>query len=349
MVMIDTFEANTIAMHRRLRESKISLRPHIKVHRIPPLGRMQVSAGAAGIACQTLDEVETMVAAGFREILLTNSLVDSKKLSRFMELQARTALTITAESDEAIEELSRVAIIFGRKAPVYVECDIGGARTGCADPSRAAALAKAVAQSPVLEFAGLAAYLGGNPECSDIDRSEALLAEVVSLLARAGIDVPSVSVGGTVFAMRAWPDCPPKTVTEARPGNYSFYDATKVEYGLVAYQDCALRVVSTVISRPNANRVVLDVGWRVLSNNEIPGRSTYGHILEYPEARITRLYTEHAVVELPDAPARPCIGDLVTIVPNSCDGLLASVNTLYGIRGDQIEENWRLWEQAVLK
>ena len=55
------------------------------------------------------------------------------------------------------------------------------------------------------------------------------------------------------------------------------------------------------------------------------------------------------MVELPDAPARPCIGDLVTIVPNSCDGLLASVNTLYGIRGGQIEGNWRLWEQAVLK
>ena len=137
MVMIDTFEANTIAMHRRLGESRISLRPHIKVHRVPALGRMQVSAGAAGIACQTLDEVETMVAAGFREILLTNSLVDSKKLSRFMELQARTALAITAESDEAIEKLSRVAVICGRKAPVYVECDIGGARTGFADPSRA--------------------------------------------------------------------------------------------------------------------------------------------------------------------------------------------------------------------
>ena len=26
-----------------------------------------------------------------------------------------------------------------------------------------------------------------------------------------------------MFAMRAWPNCPPNTVTEARPGNYSFY------------------------------------------------------------------------------------------------------------------------------
>ena len=349
MVVVETVEANTIAMHRRLEESRISLRPHIKVHRIPELARMQISAGAVGIACQTLDEVETMVAAGFSEILLTNSLVDQKKLSRFMGLMSQAALAITADSCQAIEELSRVARITGQKASVFVECDIGGARTGFADPSLAAALAVNVVQSPSLEFAGIAAYLGGNPRCFDIESSETILAEVVSQLARAGIDVPAVSVGGTVFAMRAWPNCPPNTVTEARPGNYSFYDAAKVEYGLVTYEDCALRVVSTVISRPSPRRVILDAGWRVLSNNEIPGRSTYGHILEYPQARTTRLYTEHAVVELPDAWAQPRIGDLVTIVPNSCDGVLASANTLYGFRGGQIERAWRLREPAVLK
>ena len=349
MVMIDTVEANIAAMHRRLEEGQISLRPHIKVHRIPELGRMQASARAMGIACQTLDEVETMVGAGFGEILLTNSLVDSKKLGRFVRLMSQATLAITADSDEAIQELSAVARITGQKVSVYVECDIGGARTGFADPSLAAALAINIAQSPTLEFAGLAGYLGGNPNCSDIDSSEVILAEVVSQLSRAGIAVPAVSVGGTVFAMRAWPDCPPNTVTEARPGNYSFYDATKVEYGLVTYEDCALRVVSTVVSRPNPTRAVLDAGWRILSNNEIPNQSTYGHILEYPQARVMRLYTEHAVVEFPDGGEQPRIGDLVTIVPNSCDGVLASANTLYGIRGDQIEQAWRLREQAVLK
>ena len=275
--------------------------------------------------------------------------MDSKKLSRFVGLMSQATLALTADSDEAVEELSRVAGISGQKASVYVECDIGGARTGVSDPSLATALAIKVTQLPMLEFAGLAAYLGGNPKCSDIDSSDTFLAEVVSQLAHAGIDVPAVSVGGTVFAMRAWPHCPPDTVTEARPGNYSFYDATKVEFGLVTYEDCALRVVSTVISRPSPTRMILDVGWRILSNNKIPGQSTYGHILEYPEARTTSLYTEHAIVELPDASAQPRIGDLVTIVPNSCDGLLASVNTLYGIRGGQVEHAWHLWERAVLK
>ena len=95
--------------------------------------------------------------------------------------------------------------------------------------------------------------------------------------------------------------------------------------------------------------MILDVGWRILSSNELPGRATYGHILEYPDARIGRLYTEHAVVELPESSTRPRIGELVTIVPNSCDGVLASVDTLYGLRDGQIEHVWGLWERSVLK
>ena len=346
MVVVETVESNTEAMNRRLEESRISLRPHIKVHRIPELGRLQASSGAAGIACQTVEEAEIMVSAGFREILLTNSIVDIRKLSRFVELMSHATVAITADSEEAIEELSAVARDSQRKASVYVECDIGGSRTGFVDPGLAAALAIRVAQSPDLGFAGLAAYLGGNPTCSDIESSEVILAEVVSRLARTGVAVPSVSVGGTVFAMRAWPDCPPRSVTEARPGNYSFFDATKVQYGLVSYEECALRVVSTVVSRPNPTRAVLDVGWRILSNNEIPGRTTFGHILDYPEARITRLYTEHAVVDLPPGSSRPRIGDAVTIIPNSCDGVLTSIDTLYGVRGGQIEYRWRLWDRA---
>ena len=60
MVMLETVEANIAAMHRRLEESQVSSRPHIKVHRIPELGRMQTWGNAMGIACQTLDEVETI-------------------------------------------------------------------------------------------------------------------------------------------------------------------------------------------------------------------------------------------------------------------------------------------------
>ena len=140
--------------------------------------------------------------------------------------------------------------------------------------------------------------------------------------------------------MRAWPGCPASTITEARPDNYAFYDATKVAYGLVGYEDCALRIISTV-STPGPTRFVLDAGWRTLSNNPIPGQPTYGHTVEYPHARTTRLYTDHAVVEVPAYSRRPRIGDRLTIIPNSCDGVLALFSSLHGIRGGEPEHTWR--------
>ncbi len=102
---------------------------------------MQVDAGSVGIACQTVDEAATMVAAGFGDIMITNSLVDGKKLSRFLELAKQASMSLTADSDEAIEELARLAAASGQKASVYVECDIGGRRTGFTDPDLAAAFA----------------------------------------------------------------------------------------------------------------------------------------------------------------------------------------------------------------
>ena len=347
VVDLEVARRNISDMHRRLHSGGIGCRPHTKVHRLPDLARMQVEAGAVGIACHNLDEVEMMIAAGFGEIMLTNSLVDDLKLSRLLEVTSRAFVSITADSSEAVGKLSRLAEVLGGTASVYVECDIGGRRTGFSDPRAAAELAVAIARSSAIEFAGLAAYLGGNPRCSDIHAGTAVLEEVVSELDRVGLKVPSVSVGGTVLALRAWPDCRPPTITEARPGNYAFYDVTKVAYGLVGYEDCALRVVSTVVSTPSPTRFILDAGWRILSNNPVPGQPTYGHIPEYPHARTMLLYTEHAVVETPADSRRPRIGERVTIIPNSCDGVLASISSLHGIRGAEVEHTWRLGQHSI--
>lgn len=55
-----------------------------------------------------------MVEADFTDIMLTNSLVDVRKPSRLMELDNHPALAITADSDQAVKALSRVARIVGR-------------------------------------------------------------------------------------------------------------------------------------------------------------------------------------------------------------------------------------------
>lgn len=346
LVELDTLERNNSAMNLRLQAHQIANRPHIKVHRLPHIAQMQTEPGEYGIACQTVAEAENMVDAGFSDVMITNSFVGGLKLRRILALSSRASLSITADSAEAVIELSELADVGDERLRVYVECDIGGRRAGFADPEAAAGLAVTISRSQHLEFGGLAAYLGGNPDSRSIHAADVFLADVVSECAQRGVGVPAVSVGGTVFAMRAWPDSPPSTITEARPGNYSFFDATKVAYDLVNYEDCALRVISTVVSRPNPSRVILDAGWRVMSSNPMPNEPTYGHILEYPEAKVKVLYTEHAIVDLGAPSDYPRIGERVTIVPNSCDGVLASIDSLHGIRDDKIEETWQLRERS---
>jgi D-serine deaminase-like pyridoxal phosphate-dependent protein len=79
--------------------------------------------------------------------------------------------------------------------------------------------------------------------------------------------------------------------------------------------DCALTVLATVVSRPTANRAVLDAGSKTLSSDTL-GMEGFGLIVEYPDAIIRSLSEEHGVVDLSNCRTTPEIGERVRIVPN---------------------------------
>lgn len=57
-VRLDIMESNIERVHGHLARHGIGNRPHIKTHKIPALGKLQMAAGAVGITCQKLGEVE---------------------------------------------------------------------------------------------------------------------------------------------------------------------------------------------------------------------------------------------------------------------------------------------------
>ena len=70
-------------------------------------------------------------------------------------------------------------------------------------------------------------------------------------------------------------------LTEARPGNYVFFDLTQVALGSAGMLDCALTVLATVVSTPSAHRLVLDAGSKTLSSDDARGpgaRSGFGAV-----------------------------------------------------------------------
>ena len=67
-----------------------------------------------------------------------------------------------------------------------------------------------------------------------------------------------------------------------------------------------------------------------------------GLVVEYPEARVARLYEEHAVVELHDADGRPEVGEVVTIIPNHACGVVNLHDQMEVHRGGVSQGTWAI-------
>jgi hypothetical protein len=141
---------------------------------------------------------------------------------------------------------------------------------------------------------------------------DAARAEAERQAQAAGLEVETVSAGGTP-TMWASGELRP-TVTEYRVGTYAFHDRATVAAGAAAADEVALTVRATVVSRPSAERAVLDAGSKVLTHDPCsePG---FGTILGAPASVVEWLSEEHAVVAV--APGDTLeLGQQVRIVPN---------------------------------
>jgi D-serine deaminase-like pyridoxal phosphate-dependent protein len=106
--------------------------------------------------------------------------------------------------------------------------------------------------------------------------------------------------------------------TELRAGTYVFGDRRLAAEGVMSLEDCALRVVSTVVSRPTKSRAILDAGSKTLSSDALPGLedAAYGLVVEYPQGVLADLSEEHGIVDVSGCTRTPDLGEVVTIVPN---------------------------------
>src|SRR5216683_472408 len=121
------------------------------------IARVQ-AACARGITCQKLGEAEVMAEAGIDDILISYNLIGDEKMARLGALQARTNMTVAADNSVVIAGLPQAAAASGRPLSVVVECDTGRKRAGVESPKEAIALAREIAASKGLSFAGFMLY-----------------------------------------------------------------------------------------------------------------------------------------------------------------------------------------------
>ena len=324
VVDVDRLQRNLERWQAHCDEVGLANRPHVKTHKSVEVARRQLALGAQGITCQKLGEVEVMVDAGIDDVLVPYNILGARKLERLAVLAARADVAVTVDDERLLAGLAAAARR-SREIRVLVECDTGFGRTGVSTPADAASLATNIARRDGLRFGGFLTY----PAPA---RAVAFLADAVRLARAEGLNVPTVSVGGTP-TMWGSAELRP-TVTEYRVGTYVFHDRATVAAGAATPDDVALTVRATVVSRPASDRAVLDAGSKTLTHDPGPAPG-FGTILEAPESTIARLTEEHAVVELAASEALE-LGQQVRIVPNHVCVVVNLVDEVI-VHGESIE------------
>ena len=328
VVDMDRVERNITRVQAACDAAGVANRPHIKTHKSPFLARLQRDAGARGITCQKLGEAEVMADGGLDDILISYNLLGEEKVRRLGALLRRVDVTVAADNEVVVAGLPRAAELAGRPLPVVIECDTGRERAGVTTPAEAVALAEAIASANGLQFAGFMLY----PTENGWPQAQRFLDDATAGLRALGLAPTIVSTGGTPNLKNLGAL---KGATEHRPGTYIYNDRMQVAAGVATWDDCALRVYATVVSRAAPERGILDAGSKILTA-DLGGLEGHGLILDHSEAKIARLAEEHGFLDLSRCKARPAVGDVVRIVPNHVCVVVNMVDEVLMVRGDEI-------------
>jgi D-serine deaminase-like pyridoxal phosphate-dependent protein len=326
----------------------LRLRPHAKTHKSPAIAGWQIDRGAVGICCAKVGEAEVFADAGIKDIRLPYP-VNPFNASRLLALMDRAAISIIVDHPAIAREWSEVMQRAGRSLDVLIKVDVGFHRCGIdPDERRALDFIRAVASLRGLRLRGLLSHAGhgyhaNNEEelCAVAAREAEILTGLREVARQSGIELGELSVGATPtlrFSARQ------RGLTELRPGNYAYFDRTQVALGAASVADCALTVAATVVSKPAADRIILDSGSKTLTNDQARGIakvSGFGAILtadgtaEEGGLIIERLSEEHATVRVAGG-TRLEPGDRVRVVPNHSCVVSNLVDVVRLVEGDDV-------------
>src|SRR5437667_1128070 len=345
----DVMERNLKHMADRARRLGVSLRPHIKTHKCLELGRRQVAYGAHGITVSTLFEAEAFVRGGFTDLTWAFPL-DPSHVAHVQRIgQAGATVRVI------LDDLHTAKALAGSGLHVWLKVDCGYHRAGVDPSSRyALAVARELGAERGLSFDGILSHSGHayrtrhRGEAAQIAEQERqVMTWFADLLRKDGLPVRGVSVGSTP-AMAAVKSL--TGVTEARPGNYIFYDRTMVLIGCCEPQDVAVSVLATVVShQPGASHFVVDAGALSLSKDLGPTHlgldPAFGEVRGHPELTVASVSQEHGVIRAA-APAaidgKFTVGEHIEIIPNHSCLTEAHFDEYVVVEQDQVLDRWKI-------
>ena len=344
VVDLQVMERNLSRMAEYCRARNLRLRPHTKSHKIPELAKRQLAHGAHGITVAKIGEAKVMVDAGINDILIAYPIVGRGKAEKLAELATGAQITVALDSVEVAREISAEVRRRDAQVGILVELDVGFHRCGVANEEEVLQVARAVSDLPGLEFQGLM-FFPGHLQVASPEREQLrvgvneFLERALETLRAAGLPVAIVSGGSTPTAREGHLFA---GVNEIRPGMYIFNDRNMMGIGIASLEDCALSVITTVVSTSVSGRAIIDSGSKSLSSDRHlagDGRG-FGLVKTDPGAELEQLSEEHGHLNITRSTRRYRVGDRLAIIPNHVCSTVNMHNQIYGVSGERVETVW---------
>jgi len=353
VVDLDIMERNLRRVADYTREHGLRLRPHTKTHKSPRIGRRQLENGAAGLTVAKVSEAEVMVGAEPPDLLVAYPIIGRSKLERLMAVARKTRVTVALDSTFAARQLSDAARAAQVNIGVLAEVDVGMGRVGVSPGEPLVHLAQCIEKLPHLTLEGITFYPG---QIKDLDepgrRALAQLSDLVRAMRSdfrdAGIEIKIVSGGSTPTLFHSHEV---EGLTEIRPGTYVYNDISTVNSGGCTMDDCAASILATVVSTARPGQMIIDGGSKTFSSDRAVNSNevTFGYMVEEPDARFHKMNEEHGYIDMTRAAREFQVGDRVHVIPNHICVAVNLHEQMYGIRGDQVEEVWRVEGRGKLQ
>lgn len=348
---LDAFERNLQRMADAVRGRPVRLRPHAKSHKCVEIARRQMELGAVGVCCQKVSEAEALIAGGIGDVLIANEIVGREKLDRLAALARKAKLRVCADAAQNVADLDSAAARARVRLDVLVEINVGADRCGVEPGEPALELARRIVASGNLRFAGLQAYHGGAQHVRSVaGRRDAVGAAVArvqstrSLLEENGIACDTVTGAGTgSFPL----ELASGAYDELQPGSYVFMDAdyNRNEFdGTWPRFEQSLFVWTTVMSRPNAGRAVVDAGLKASSVD-----SGMPQVWKLPGVDYVKASDEHGVLVATPGAAAPALGEKLLLVPGHCDPTVNLYDWFVCVRGGVVEALWPVSARGAVR
>lgn len=355
---VERVRLNAARMSERVRSMGARLRPHVKTHKCVEVARLQTEGHTGAITVSTLEEARAFSRADFNDILYAVPIEPGKfeeAINLKRDCEHFSLITDDVEVPALLNEHARRESVW---LDLFLKIDCGYHRCGVEpDSQEALEIPRRILGSSNLRFAGILTHAGHSYHCRSKEELERVarherdvMIETAERLSAAGIHAPVISIGSTPTITHV---DHLDGITEARPGNYIFFDAFQATLGSCGFDDCALTVLAAVVHRdPLRRKVVLDAGAIALSKDrgavELDADCGYGRVLDLEGldtgARLHGLSQEHGEVVIDDEETfnRFKVGARVRVLMNhSC--LTAAQHSHYNVlEGGRIVDRWEI-------